>query len=143
MPIFQQYNPGKPLKIGQVWELKSHSPFEYFQIGFLLLVLAMGYEYMFVFVCLFSEWSKSYSVTDLWLWHWKNFTQFYVSHVGNHETLLEELCKVLSLTQKLHYSYHLQPSGLAKKTNGILKWKLSKLSEIFELSLLTVSLLMS
>lgn len=43
---------------------------------------------------------------------------------------IKELCKALPLPQKLHCPYHPPSSGKVERTNGILKFKLTKLSEI-------------
>lgn len=50
---------------------------------------------------------------------------------------------ISKLIKELYHSYHLQSSDLVEKTKGILKLKLFKLSEIFELPWHMVSLFMS
>lgn len=44
--------------------------------------------------------------------------------------IIKEFCNALRLTQKLHCPYHPQRSGNVERTDSILKFKLTKLSEM-------------
>ena len=80
-----------------MWEAKSHSTFHYFQIDSLLLISSMGYEYFF---CMLFRMVKIFlcgSDTG------ENLL-FCASHLGNHETLVKEHCKVIITCTKTSLS---------------------------------------
>ena len=51
----QQHNPGKPVKVGHGQEANPQGLFEQPEMAFIQFPFTMGFEYVLVTLCLFSE----------------------------------------------------------------------------------------
>ena len=68
-----------------MWEPESHSPFEYIQTDFILLLPAMGYEYvLFFYVCFQKGQHPCYRSVSLTLAKVSS-----VSHLGSHDAVIK------------------------------------------------------
>ena len=64
---FQSHNTGKIIKVAPGVAPLPFRPFEHLQLDFIQLPLSMGYQYIFVMVCLFSRWVEAFPVRKLML----------------------------------------------------------------------------